>query len=167
MLQRWWRRAAIRVFDHIQCIVYVLFQLNALVFVLSWVTCTIIRKNNFRIRLLPGCHGLEADAYRFRWRRFACSSQHVPTCKLCGLELEDPAHFIARCPSLSSHRDCQLSTADSSFNLLSMSQSDSMRFVNVVLGVDWIDNSWLQHFLIEFLNSHLQERNSLLLSAHH
>ena len=27
------------------------------------------RKNNFRIRLLVGCDGLEADASRFRWRK--------------------------------------------------------------------------------------------------
>ena len=60
-----------------------------------------------------------------------------------------------------------LSMADSGHNLLSMSQSDSMRFVNVVMGVDWIDNFELQHFIIEFLNSLLQERNCLLLSAHH
>ena len=125
------------------------------------------RKNNFKIRLLAGCHGLEADANGFRWRRLAHSSQHVPTCKLCGLEPEDPSHFITCCPSLSLHRDCLLSMADSSFNLLAMSQFDSMRFVNVVLGVDWIDNSGLQHFLIEFLNSLLQESNSLLISAHH
>ena len=44
------------------------------------------RWNNFRMRLLVGCHGLEEDACRFRHRRFLGRVVDDPTCILCGLE---------------------------------------------------------------------------------
>ena len=57
------------------------------------------RKNNFRIRLLVGCDGLEKDAFRFRTRNTGRMAQN-PSCKLCGAESEDAAHFIVHCCAL-------------------------------------------------------------------
>ena len=56
-----------------------------------------LRINNFRIRLLVGCDGLEADASRFRARRLPGITPNDPVCKLCMGGIEDPAHFIAHC----------------------------------------------------------------------
>ena len=50
------------------------------------------RLNNFRIRLLVGCDGLEADASRFRARRLPGIIPNDPVCKLCMGGIEDPAH---------------------------------------------------------------------------
>ena len=63
---------------------------------------------NFRIRLLVGCHGLEVDTCRFRRRMPSNYTMNDPTCKLCGLEPEDPAHFIVRCPALADSRNAIL-----------------------------------------------------------
>ena len=46
------------------------------------------RLNNFRIRLLVGCDGLERDASRFRTRNTG-GRVHDPSCKLCGAVSED------------------------------------------------------------------------------
>ena len=48
------------------------------------------RLNNFRIRLLVGCDGLEADASRFRKRSRPTAIVNDPSCKLCMLEPESP-----------------------------------------------------------------------------
>ena len=58
------------------------------------------RRNNFRIRLLVGCDGLEANASHFRWKKDH-SQLNNSTCKLCHSEPKDPFHFIAKCPALS------------------------------------------------------------------
>ena len=52
------------------------------------------RKNNFRIRLLVSCDGLEADAGRFRYRTFTGVSPTQSTCRLCKQEREDVSHFL-------------------------------------------------------------------------
>ena len=49
---------------------------------------TLTGRNNFRIRLLVGCDGLEHDACRFRTRRYP-SADNSPLCKLCFQEPED------------------------------------------------------------------------------
>ena len=60
-----------------------------------------MRLNNVRICLLIGCDGLVADASRFRRRKYAAATENDPTCRLCKLEPEVPAHFIVHfCPSL-------------------------------------------------------------------
>ena len=61
-------------------------------------------KNNFRVRLLLGCHGLETDAARFRVRR---GGRRVgsSTCRLCEQGNEDPIHFVATCPALGGKRE--------------------------------------------------------------
>ena len=53
------------------------------------------RMNNFRIRLLVGCDGLEQDASCFRTRNNGATPKD-PTCKLCKLAVEDADHFVAR-----------------------------------------------------------------------
>ena len=54
-------------------------------------------RKNFRIRLLVGCDGLEADPSRFKMEER--SQSYNSTCKLCHSESEDPHHFIAKCPA--------------------------------------------------------------------
>ena len=66
------------------------------------------RWNNFRIRLLVSCDGLEADASRFRMRSNSTTAVNDPSCKLCKSEPESPSHFIVRCPSLSCIRESLL-----------------------------------------------------------
>ena len=56
-------------------------------------------RNNFRIRLVLGCHGLESDAARFRKRRGGLEVGSS-TCRLCVQGVEDPTHFLATCPAL-------------------------------------------------------------------
>ena len=119
--------------------------------------------NNFCIRLLVGCHGLEEDASRFAQRRPPGISPNVLTCKLCGLEPEDPAHFIIRCPALMETRNSML---QNSSYLITLFLSDPNKFLNVVPGTEWIDDKQLQLFIIEFLNRLRLEHNTLLLSAH-
>ena len=67
--------------------------------------------NNFRIRLLVGCHGLEEDTSRFAQRRPPIITPYAPTCKLCGLEPENPAHFIVCCPALARTRNFMLQSS--------------------------------------------------------
>ena len=106
--------------------------------------------NNFRIRLLVGCHGLEVDACRFRRRMLSNYIVNDPMCKLCGLEPEDPAHFIVRCPALADTRNSILQTS-SSMDWDSLLLSHPARFLNIILGTEWIDDESLQIFI--FLNS--------------
>ena len=93
--------------------------------------------NNFRIRLLVGCHGLEVDACHFRRRMLPNCTVNDPTCKLCGLEPEDPAHFIVRCPVLSDTRSSILRTSSSMDSLF---LSDPTHFLKVILGTEWMTN---------------------------
>ena len=121
------------------------------------------RWNNFRIRLLVGCHGLEEDTCRFVQRGLPGITS---TCKLCGLESEDPAHFIVRCPALMQTRNSIIQNSDFSSYLTTLLLSDPDKFLNVVLGIDWIDDRSLQVFHIEFLNRLRLAHNTPLLSAH-
>ena len=62
------------------------------------------RLNNFRIRLLVGCDGLEADAACFR-SRTTNAQPGDPSCKLCNQGVpEDAAHFVSTCPALGEER---------------------------------------------------------------
>ena len=60
-------------------------------------------RSNLRIRLLLGCQGLESDVCRFSSQSNG-QARGVPSCKLCGAQLEDVPHFISTCPSLETKR---------------------------------------------------------------
>ena len=60
--------------------------------------------NNFRVRLLVGCDGLEADAAHFRSRTTNAQAGDC-SCKLCNQGVpEDAAHFVSICPVLEEER---------------------------------------------------------------
>ena len=118
-------------------------------------------KTNFRIRLLVGCHGLEVYACRFRRRMQSNCILNDPTHKLY-LEPEDPAHFIVRCPALCETRTSILQTIS---NMDSLIRFDPARFLNVILGTEWINDKPLQLFIVEFLSDLRQAHNNLH-SAH-
>ena len=121
------------------------------------------RKNNFRIHLLVGCDGLEADASRFRWRKDH-SHPNNPTCKLCHSEPEDPYHFIAKCPALSSVRSRLLSATPEAIKPhLPDPEVDPRRFTEVILGLEWIKDTPTQLFIIDFLAQLKSARSSMIL----
>ena len=123
------------------------------------------RRNNFRIRLLVGCDGLEADASRFRWRKDR-SQPNNPTCKLCHSEPEDPLHFIAKCPALSPVRSRLLSATPETIKPhLPDLEADPLRFAEVVLGLEWIKDTPTQMFIIDFLTQLKSARSSLILRS--
>ena len=120
-------------------------------------------RTNFRIRMLVGCDGLEADALRFR-RRMNGTVPGDSTCKLCHTAPEDPAHFILHCPSLSTRRHELLSEAPSHVkSLLPDINLDSDRFVDVMLGCVRIKDHATQAFIVDFLDQLRAHRNALLL----
>ena len=106
--------------------------------------------NNFRIRLLVGCDGLEADAGRFRYRTFTdVSPGALSICRLCKQEREDICHFLAHCPTLDHSRRLLLqSTPSSPVNLRHLYSSDSDRFVDLILGIEWIADANFQRVYI-------------------
>ena len=123
---------------------------------------TLTRKNNFRIRLLVGCDGLEQDASRFRHRSLPAGDNR---CKLCLLEPEDASHFIARCPALSGPRSLLLTnfpTPPSVPPLLELLHSNPSRLIDIVLGVEWIDDADFQCGIIILLNELRLARTALL-----
>ena len=91
-----------------------------------WMVChgfpSLTKDDNFRIRLLVNCHGLEEDACRFNYRWFTNCRRHDPTCRLCGKEQEDPSHLSIRCPALSSVRASLLHSSASELDLHSLSR---------------------------------------------
>ena len=123
------------------------------------------RRNNFLIRLLTGCDGLEADASRFRQRRNG-RSPNDPSCKLCGAPREDSLHSVASCPALLGCRVELIGEAPSSVkDALPDPARDPHRFFSVMTGVDWINDIDIQLFCIDFLDSLRSRRNSLLLNS--
>ena len=72
-----------------------------------------ICRNNFRIRLLTGCDGLEHEAAHFRTRSHYGALPGDSSCELCDAEVEDPEHFVSLCPALSTCRDDLLALAKS------------------------------------------------------
>ena len=119
------------------------------------------RINNFRIRLLVGCDGLEADASRFRARRLPGITPNDPVCKLCMGGIEDPAHFIAHCPALSQARELLLQ--ELATDVATYYCSDREHFISIILGVEWIEDSDLQCSIIEFLHKLRLLRNQILI----
>ena len=125
------------------------------------------RLNNFRIRLLVGCDGLEKDAARFRSRNTGRPAGD-PTCKLCGADSEDAVHFIFSCQALSVRRRGLLSGAPpiiSSTFTDSTSSSNPQTFADVILGTCWINDPEVQSFCIKFLSGLKEARAALLLSV--
>ncbi len=122
------------------------------------------RKSNFRIRMLVGCDGLELDASRFR-RRHNCSTPGDPTCKLCLTEPEDPAHFILRCPSLATRRRALLSDVSPEISAhIPDPTTDPSRFIDVMSGVEWVNDRATQVFIVDYLDQLRSSRNELILS---
>ncbi len=86
-----------------------------------------------------------------------------PICKLCHLGSED---FIIHCPSLSVHRQDMLSDVPAYVrSLLPDISSEPVRFLDVMLGSEWIKDHDIQIFNVDFLDNLLDFRNSLLLAA--
>ena len=123
------------------------------------------RKNHFRIRLLVGCDGLEQDASRFRQRSHGSFPAGDNRCKLCLSEIEDASHFIARCPALSSPRSLLLANLHTPPLVPPLSEllhSNQPRLIDIVLGLEWIDDADFQCGLIVFLNELRLARITLL-----
>ena len=122
------------------------------------------RRNNFRIRLLVGCDGLEKDAARFSSGRKAHSAG--PCCKLCGSgQVEDAAHFVVHCTALSTVRERLIGAADSRLRLfLPDLYTTPEEFFHVILGVSWIECPEFQSFCINFLSKLKSERSTILLN---
>ena len=117
-------------------------------------------KNNFRVRLLLGCHGLETDAARFRVRKgglWVGSS----TCRLCDQGDEDPTHFLATCPALAGRRAELLQAMPLALRVV---VPDPAR-EPALLGVPWIDDTEFQEFAISFITELKALRADILLNS--
>ena len=118
--------------------------------------------NNFRIRLLVGCDGLEKDAARFRSRN---TGRLVgdPSCWLRG-----HSPFYLNLPGTQVHRHSLLDDAlpiiSTMYNMASTSNSNPQSFADVILGTCWIDDPEVQSFCIQFLSSLKEARAALFLS---
>ena len=110
------------------------------------------RLNNFRIRLLVGCDGLEQDASRFR-RRTTSALRSDASCKLCGHTPEDAAHFVAGCHLLEDARSAALAVAPPSISkILPCRVVDPLKFTELTFGTCWIDDAAFQSFCITYLS---------------
>ena len=89
------------------------------------------------------------DQYRFRARRLPGIIPNDPVCKLCMGGIEDPAHFIAHCPALSQARELLLQ--ELATDVATYYRSDRERFISIILGVEWIEDSDLQCSIIDKL----------------
>ena len=133
--------------------------------------------NNFCLRLLVGCDGLEQDASCFRQRRNPLFSSHDASCKLCHLEPETPAHFIAWCPisckgtvdlfinTLSCRRRAFDSGGLQGCGCVNLTLRCSVRIQTVswrwyILGLEWHNDQAFQHHLPVLLNLHQLRHHS-------
>ena len=79
------------------------------------------------------------------------------------LETEDVCHFLTRCPALDLfRRSLLLSIPSSHINMVRLLDSDPARFVNLILGVEWIDDDVFQHAVVVLLNRLRLRRNAIL-----
>lgn len=123
------------------------------------------RLNNFRIRLLVGCDGLEHDAARFRQRATGAPPSD-PSCKLCGHHKEDATHFVAVCPRLNAARCSALAEAPPiASRVLPDRTVEPQKFTEIMLGTCWIEDSPFQCFCISFLSKLKSRRAELLFSG--
>ena len=125
------------------------------------------KRNNIRMRLLVRCYGLEVEVSRFRH-----SQSPSGTCKLCVTaasdgtatsEVEDTVHFISSCPALSPVRNCSLPSLGATASLLAQ---DPIKFTDVVLGAEWIDDPDLQREFVDFIHRLHLARTTLLTQSH-
>ena len=112
------------------------------------------RSTNFRVGLLVGCHGLESDACRFRYRKRDVDQPGDPSCKLSNSEAESVRHFIAHCPALSPRREQLLSVAP-----------PNIPDLDCLLGIDSLQDADVQQYAANFLNELRKHRNNLLLES--
>ena len=125
------------------------------------------RLNNYRIRLLKGCNGLEKDTSRFRTRNTG-GRVHDPSCKHCGAVREDAAHFICNCSALAEVQATLLLAAPPTISSLIPDPSAiPVEFTALMLGTCWVDNSELQSFCVSFLDQLRLARVHKLLNCTH
>ena len=128
------------------------------------------RSTNFSVRLLVGCHGLESDACRFRYRKRDVDQPGDPSCKLCNSEAESVRHFIAHCPALSPRREQLLSVAPP--NIPDLATAPEV-FCDCLLGIVSLHDADVQLYAANFLKSfvniviifHWNHRSVLLLPS--
>lgn len=123
------------------------------------------RINNFRIRLLVGCSGLESDAARFRRRKFDVTPNNS-TCRLCNAEQESAEHFVASCSALQETRLQLISDAPPTISSQLPDPSESpTEFTDFILGVVWLEDLDFQVFCIQFLQKLRELRLDKLIAA--
>ena len=122
-------------------------------------------KNNFRVRLLLGCHGLETDAARFRVRKGGLRVGSS-TCRLCDQGDEDPTHFLATCPALAGRRAELLQAMPLALHVVVPDPArEPVEFTSTLLGVPWIDDTEFQEFAISFITELKALRADILLNS--
>ena len=121
-------------------------------------------KNNFRVRQLLGCHGLETDATRFRVRKGGLRVGSS-TCRLCDQGDEDPTHFLATCPALAGRRAELLQAIPLALHVVVPDPArEPVEFTSTLLGVPWIDDTEFQEFAISFITELKALRADILLN---
>ena len=111
------------------------------------------RENISRMKLLLNCYGLASDVCRFQ-----TISSSTDLCPLCNSATEDAFHLFANCPALAPARG----EFALPHPLASERVSDPARFVSLILGTEWLDDTPVQHACIEFLHHILSARTRLL-----
>ena len=140
------------------------FALRLVLISLTLDNVSLTRKNNFWIRLLVGCHGLENDAARFQSRSTGVRP-HNPSCKLCGVACEDAEHYIALCPALSGVCSSLFALALPNVTpILPDPSSNPVELIGIMLGTCWIDCKELQTFRVNFLDQLRSARIHILSS---
>ena len=112
-----------------------------------------LQKNIYHIRLLLNCIGLEVESSYLR----ACPTSNL--CKLCNSSPETVAHFLAFCPALAQAR----SEVNMPRLLASVYSEDKPRFIQLVLGTEWVPDESFQHSCIELIYHLTTTRTGLLL----
>ena len=106
---------------------------------------------NFRICLLVGCNGLEADAAHFR-SRTTNAQPGDPSCKLCNQSVpEDAANFMSTCPVLDEERVKLYSEPPPTVHSqIPDPRAHPQDFLEVMTGMCWVDDTNIQKFCIHF-----------------
>ena len=124
---------------------------------------SLTRKNNYRLRLVVGCDGLNKDSSRFHNKR---GDPTAATCSLCKNGIEDAEHFISSCQSLDDARQALIPAAPPPLQAYIPDPASSPRdFLDLIVGSNWIDDLDLQQFSIELLYSLKNVRNTKILNA--
>ena len=80
----------------------------------------------------------------------------VPLCKLCNSREENPVHFLAVCNALQAQHQVLLSPT-----LLNLPDPahDPSAFMEIILGIDWINNLEAQAYFIQYITDHKKIRS--------